>query len=153
MPLSESCANRLRNQLESLSTVLAGTGEGAIDRRPHPEKWSARENLAHLGRYHEVFLERLRTILNEDEPPLARYRAEEDPEWPRWAALPASEVLQRLPRLRAKVVAEVDRLTDSQLKRVGIHNRLGPMTVEQWLEFFLLHEAHHLLTVMQRVRE
>lgn len=148
-----TCAERLRNQLDCLATVLAGTGEGALDRRPQPDKWSGCENLAHLGRYHEVFLDRLQRILNEDDPPLARYRAEDDPEWPAWAALPASEVMGRLPKLRAKLVAEVDRLSDDQLKRIGVHNRFGPMTVVQWLEFFLLHEAHHLLTVMQRVRE
>jgi hypothetical protein len=44
-------------------------------------------------------------------------------------------------------------LTDEQLARIGMHTRLGELTLLQWLEFFLLHEAHHLLAVLQRAHE
>jgi len=46
--------------------------------RPASGEWAARENLAHLARYHEVFINRIRGILTEDAPHLGRYRAEED---------------------------------------------------------------------------
>jgi hypothetical protein len=34
---------------------------------------------------------------------------------------------------------------------VGVHPALGPLTIPEWLEFFLLHEGHHLYQVMLRV--
>ncbi|HYX68881.1 MAG TPA: DinB family protein [Terriglobales bacterium] len=153
MPLPAGCANRLKTQLDCLSALLAGTADGSLERRPIADKWSARENLAHLARYHEVSRERLQRILSEDRPALGRYRAEDDPEWPKWQALPTAEIMSRLASLRAKLLTEVDRLSDDEVKRTGRHPRFGEMTVAQWLEFFLLHEAHHLFVVMQRVRE
>jgi len=153
MGLPESTAIRLRTQLDCLPTILAGVSEESLNRRPNPEKWSARENLAHLARYHEMFLERIERIRNEDKPLLARYAAETDPQWPPWAALPASEVLTRLRALRVELLERVQELSEAELSRSAVHSRFGEMTLVQWLEFFLLHEAHHLLVVMQRARE
>jgi hypothetical protein len=39
-----------------------------------------------------------------------------------------------------------------QRSRIGIHGVLGGMTIPEWIEFFLLHEAHHLYVAMQRAR-
>jgi uncharacterized damage-inducible protein DinB len=124
-----------------------------MDRAPAPGKWSARETLAHLARGHEIFLARLNRMQTEDRPSLERYRAEQDPEWPNWVALPADEVLQRLRSLRLKLIDYFENLPDAALARSGVHSRFGEMTVIQWLEFFLLHEDHHLYSVFQRVRE
>lgn len=153
MPLSPSASARLATQLDSLQSVLAEAAPEAMRRRPASGKWSAHENLAHLARYHEVFLERLRRILNEHEPPLGRYRAEDDPQWPVWAALSTSEVLARLNTLRAELVETLNRLSPSELSRVGVHPVFGKMALSLWVEFFLLHEGHHLYVVFQRVRE
>lgn len=144
---------RLRTQLECLPLLVAGTGEGALERRPAPEKWSARENLAHLARYHEIFLDRIERILCEDGPLIERYRAEDDPEWPRWVAVSSRELLAALHELRSEMIEGVNSLRDEDLSRTGRHSRFGEMTLVQWIEFFLLHEAHHLFVVMQRVRE
>jgi uncharacterized damage-inducible protein DinB len=153
MGLPETTAIRLRTQLDCLPIILAGVSEDLLDRRPQAEKWSARENLAHLARYHEMFLERIRRILNEDRPLLTRYVAEDDPKWQHWAGMPVAELLERLAALRAEMLKRVQQLSDAQLSRTAVHSRFGEMTLVQWLEFFLLHEAHHLLVVMQRARE
>jgi hypothetical protein len=34
---------------------------------------------------------------------------------------------------------------------VGIHPLFGEMSLALWVEFFLLHEAHHLYIVMTRL--
>src|SRR5947209_5614166 len=107
MPLPAITVSRLRSQLESLPLLLAGAGEGAIDRRPASGKWSPRENLAHLARYQEIFLQRIEQMVAQDRPAVGGYKAEADPEWPQWTALPASEVLARLQAGREKIVARV----------------------------------------------
>ena len=63
------------------------------------------------------------------------------------------DILQILSAQRTILVHKVQRMTSADLARKAIHPRLGHMTVVQWLEFFLLHEAHHLLAVLQRSRE
>jgi uncharacterized damage-inducible protein DinB len=144
---------RLEGQQESLDVVLAGATPDVVDRRPASGDWSARENLAHLARHSTVFLGRLERILKEDAPRLGRYRAEDDPEWAQWSGLPLDEVLRRLKDARHRLIAWVSALSPEQLRRTGLHPSFGAMTISQWLEFFLLHEAHHLYTAMLRIAE
>ena len=152
MSLSPALRERLRAQLGALVTILGGASPDFVSRRPPSGKWSAHEHLAHLARHHEVMLERLRLILNEERPHLARYRAEDDPEWERWRALPLDEVLSLLRAQREGIVRLVDSLDDDDLTRVGVHPVLGPLDIPEWLEFLLLHEGHHLYQAMLRVR-
>jgi hypothetical protein len=144
---------RLESQLGALDLILARATPAALNARPRPEEWSARENLAHLARHQAVFLERLRRLLAEERPVLGRYRAEEDPEWPAWATLPPDEVLSRLRALRAELVADVRAMSPAESARTGLHPTFGEMDVAGWLDFFLLHEAHHLYTALVRVGE
>ena len=153
MALPVSTLLRLKTQLDSLPVLVEGAGEEALEKKPAPEKWSARQNLAHLARYHEIFLERLERMVREDRPLLDRYSAEQDAEWMHWNDLPAGEVLKRLHGLRVELIDSVTQLSDEEVARTAAHSRFGEMTLGQWLEFFLLHEAHHLYVVMQRVRE
>jgi len=151
--VSESLRARLETQLEALDVVVAGVTRDLLDARPAPGEWSARENLAHLARHSTVFLERLDRILREDAPRLGRYRAEDDPEWRQWASLSVEEALHRLKDARHRLITWVSGLSRDDVRRVAVHPSFGVMTIPQWLEFFLLHEAHHLYTVMLRVAE
>ncbi len=153
MKLPAATLRRLETQLQALPAVLGDATPDQISRRPPSGKWSARENLAHLARHHEVFLERLQRIINEDTPRIERYRAEDDPEWPRWSGRGTPDVLKRLSALRARVVKHVRALSPAQTARVGVHSGLGPMSLARWVEFFLVHEAHHLYAIMGRLAE
>ena len=144
---------RLESQLDALRFVLDRGTPAAVEARPRADEWSARENLAHLARHHAVFLERLRRLLAEDRPALGRYRAEDDPEWPAWQALPLGDVLERLRALRAELLGLVRSLSPAESARIGIHPSFGALDVAGWLDFFLLHEAHHLYTALLRVAE
>jgi len=152
VPLSPSSASRLAAQLDCLPALLEGAAPEALARRTRSGKWSVQENLAHLARHHVVVLERVRKVLAEERPALPRYAAEDDGEWPAWAALPLSEILRRLAALRSELTALVSGLGDAQLARTGVHPTLGEMALPLWIEFFLLHEAHHLYVVMKRAR-
>jgi hypothetical protein len=144
---------RLDAQLDSLRLVLARVTPAALEARPRPDEWSAREHLAHLARHQAVFLGRLKRLLAEERPALGRYRAEDDPEWPVWAALSLDEILARLRGVRSELVALVRGLSPSESARTGLHPTFGELDVAGWLEFMLLHEAHHLYTAMVRVGE
>lgn len=99
-----------------------------------------------------MFLERIERILSEDKPRLERYRAEEDPEWPAWSALSIEDALERLRFLRGKIASLLGALSEAELERVGVHPLFGEMTLPMWLDFFLLHEAHHLYVIWSRAR-
>jgi uncharacterized damage-inducible protein DinB len=144
---------RLGTQLDSLDAILAGVDDAKLARRPPNGKWSAHEHLAHLARYHEVFLERLDRVLAENRPQLGRYRTEDDPGAAPWFSLPTAQVIERMRKLRARLVERATKLTADEWRRTGVHPAFGEMALALWIEFFLVHEAHHLYTILKLARE
>jgi len=150
MSLPESLGGRLATQLESLRLVLDNATAPALKARPKSGKWSAHENLAHLVRHHQVTMGRIRRILDEDSPQLPGYSAEKDPDWPAVVEMSTDEVVKTLLAARQEMIALTRSLSPAQLSRIGIHPAFGPMTLAQWLDFFFIHEAHHLYVAMTR---
>jgi uncharacterized damage-inducible protein DinB len=144
---------RCETQLQDFLTVtLSGVSPETLSARPIPGKWSAHEQLAHIARYHQIFLQRIDRILAEQTPEFSRYRAEDDPEWPAWSSLPAPQLFVRISSMRAKLMARLRSLTEEDFERTGAHPKFGTMSLSLWLEFFLVHEAHHLYVVLELVR-
>ena len=148
MTLPRTTLLRLEAQLDTLPLFTESLKAEAVARRPPSNKWSIHEHTAHLGRYHEVFLKRLGRILDEDRPTLGRYRAEDDSGFDPWTKLSSEDVWEGLKARHAELLGFVDGLNADQLARAGVHPKLGEMDVPLWLEFFLLHEAHHLYRIL-----
>jgi hypothetical protein len=148
-----SLLGRLEHQLDALRVILKDSRPDWLEARPAPDEWSAREHLAHVARHQAVMLERLDRILREDAPALARYRAESDPGWPGWAGLSLEAVRERLEDGRRRLLDLVRSLSPEQASRTGVHPTFGRLGVSEWLEFFLIHEAHHLYEAMVRIGE
>ncbi len=155
--MTNSNASRLQRcetQLQDfLAEALRGESLDSIANQTVAGKWSAHENLAHLARYHQVFLQRIEKMLTEKSPAFPRYRAEEDPEWQSWSSLPTQQMLARLSSMRTKLMARLRSLSEEDFERTGVHPKFGEMSLALWLEFFLVHEAHHLYVVLQLVRK
>ena len=45
----------------------------------------------------------------------------------------------------------VSTLSESSFMRSGKHPVYGELSIPRWIEFFLLHEAHHLFTIFKLV--
>ena len=145
---------RFTSQPEALRLLVAQAQSPEwTDVRPAAGGWSAREHLAHLARHAEVFQGRLARILREAKPAVGRYRAEDDPEWPVWSALSWETVVERWHATRGELTRFVAALAPGDLERTGLHPTFGELAIHQWLEFFLLHEAHHLYTALVRLGE
>jgi hypothetical protein len=147
-----SILERLRTQLDAVPAVLAGADEARLRRPPAPDQWSAFDHLAHLPRHQAVFLGRVQHILDEREPALRPYGAEQDDEWGEWRQRPLAEIVARLNADRGLLVDRVAGLSDEQLARVGVHGIFGAMPLAAWLEFFLAHAGHHLYVAFKRAR-
>jgi uncharacterized damage-inducible protein DinB len=144
---------RCETQLQDfLAVTLSDVSVDTLSASVVPGKWSAHEQLAHLARYHQIFLQRIDRILTEQIPEFPRYRAEADPDWPSWSGLPTSQLLVRISSMRAKLMARLRSMSEEDFERTGVHPKFGAMSLSLWLEFFLVHEAHHLYVVLQLVR-
>jgi uncharacterized damage-inducible protein DinB len=150
----QSRLQRCETQLQDfLAITLSGISAETLNAKPVPGKWSAHEQLAHLARYHQIFLQRIDRMLAEQAPEFPRYRAEDDPDWLAWKSLPTPQLLVRISSMRAKLMARLRALNAEDFERTGVHPRFGAMSLSLWLEFFLVHEAHHLYGVLQLVRK
>jgi hypothetical protein len=151
--LPKSTLQRLETQLDVVPLLLRDAEAEALMARTASGEWSPHENLAHLARHRAIFLERIHRIIAEESPGLARYRAEEDSSWSEWSSLSTDEIVTQLNTLRAEIVRFIKGLSDAGTNRVGIHPLFGQMDLTHWVEFFLLHEAHHLYKLMIRLGE
>ncbi len=153
MTAASELAARLDAQFSAWPAALGDPASPRLDRAPAPDKWCAREHLAHMTRMHGVCAARVRVILARESPLLPPYRAEKDPTWRQWRALTAPELLGTAAGRRAGLIEAVGSLSDAALSRIGVHANLGPLALSEWIEFFLVHEAHHLYQIFKLVRE
>jgi uncharacterized damage-inducible protein DinB len=147
--MKQSLLTRLASQPDALDHLLLGLTEEQIRQRPQSGKWSIFENLAHLGRYQEIFTDRIQQINEQEVPSFSRYVADDDPGFSGWTQLSFGELIERMRGERATLNAFLSILREENLTRIGLHSAYGPMTLEGWTEFFLLHEAHHFFAILQ----
>ncbi len=151
MSLPASIRARLQYQHETVYTLIAGVTEEQLRQRAIPEKWSVFENIAHLAAYQPVFITRVDRIKREQDPAFDRYAAEEDPLFPAYLDKGLEELIRIMVADRSTINRKLAGLEGAILLRSGRHPKFGLLTLEQWVEFFLLHEAHHLFTMFKSV--
>ncbi len=153
MPLSTSITTRLEYQHKSLIDIIEGLSDEQVRRPVIPGKWSIFENIVHLAIYEHVFIYRLQRIVNEENPQIERYSAEADPFFYDNCTKTTREIMQDLISTRRILIDKVHSLKEEEILRTGVHPVLGKMNIIFWLNFFLLHEAHHLFTIFKLVPE
>lgn len=153
MYLSESLIDRLKTQHFQVGEVYLKFPLQLIIERKNPEKWSAYENLAHLVRYQQVFIERIIRILSQDQPAFERYKAEEDPEFSHFQHQSLQYLWQQMKKDRKQIIEMAEKLSEINWYRTGMHPKFGTLTLVEWFDFFLLHEAHHLFTIFQLLHD
>lgn len=149
MALYKSLYDRLENQYETIWATISHIDHSRIHLHPSPQKWSIHDNIVHLAKYQPIFLARIHTILNKNTPVFERYKAENDPEFETWRKYDMTTLLKTLHYDRKDIFNTIISLNEAELNLIGIHKKFGKLTVTQWTEFFLLHEAHHIFTIFQ----
>ena len=153
MPLQTSLTTRLEYQHKSLIDIIEGLSDEHIRRQIIPGKWSIFENVVHLATYQHTFIRRVEKIVHEENPQFGRYTAESDPLFYDNCTRSSREIMQDLIATRREVVTKILSLRQEDVLRQGGHPVFGNMNIAQWLNFFLLHEAHHLFTIFKLAAE
>jgi hypothetical protein len=147
MPLSTSIATRLQYQHHTIRELIGGLPDGVLRREVIPGKWSAHANIAHLAAYQPIFIARLERIRRENAPLFDRYVAEADPFFPGYLERSTASLLEQIDADRSRILSLIMDADESYFDRTALHPRFGLLTVVDWTEFFVLHEAHHLYTL------
>ncbi len=144
-----SLTERLKNQHKTIASIIIKLNNSQLQYHPSPAKWNIHENIAHMAKYQPVFIDRIRKILTNEEPAFEVYKAEEDDEFEIYCAFTTYELLKKISSDREVIFHLITHLPVDKLDRIGTHPKYGKLTISEWTEFFLLHEAHHLLTIFQ----
>jgi uncharacterized damage-inducible protein DinB len=152
MNLYPALTDRLKTQHESIPMIIADVNKSGLEWHHSPGKWSIHDNIAHLASYQPLFIDRMNKILDQDTPVFERYNADIDPEFPGWQSRETLDLVEQLFIDRETILTLITGLRHKQLSRTGTHPKFGRMTIVEWTEFFLLHEAHHLFTIFQLVK-
>lgn len=149
MPLSSAISTRLHYQHKVLVEVIDGLSDDQIRRQPIPGKWSIFENIVHLQSFQHKFIDMVKQMLQHKEPLFDLYTAEADPLFLDNCHKSTREVMQDLLTTRKEMTAEIISFKETDYEIKGTHKVYGKMNLHQWLNFFLLHEAHHLFTIFK----
>jgi len=153
MQMPSSISTRLQYQHKSLLDIIDGLTDEQIRRQIIVGKWSIFENIVHLSTYQHVFISRIKQILEQESPAFPRYTADADPLFHDNCSKSSREIMQDLLTTRKEMAAEIVSFKETDLEKTGQHPVFGKMNLIQWLNFVLLHEAHHLFTIFKLTAE
>jgi len=144
-----SLQERLKNQHTAIPSIIEQLNERELHYHPEPGKWSIHDNIVHLAKYQPIFSDRISTMLTTDDPAFERYRADDDHGFHIWRNFSTGKLVEKIAAEREYIYKKITALSDTQLQRTGKHPRFGKLTIAEWTDFFLLHEAHHIFTIFQ----
>lgn len=139
--------DRLSTFPSRLTNAVSGVTEDAARVLEKEGGWSVADVVAHLGDLELVYAVRIRTIVSGDVPqPLTPL---EQNAWVERVHRrePLAELLENFRFHRAYNIALLQRLSEEELERAGIHPQYGPLTVRGAAERLTRHDEKHLAQI------
>jgi uncharacterized damage-inducible protein DinB len=153
MQIPSYISTRLHYQHKSLIDTIDGLSDEQVRRQIITGKWSIFEHMVHLQTYQHIFIVRVHKILTGNSPSFPRYSAEADPMFLENCSLSTREIMQDLITTRKEMATEMVQFAETDFTKTAEHPAFGPMNLLQWMNFFLLHEGHHLFAVFKLTAE
>ena len=133
-----------RQTPEQIAQLMEGKPNDMLVTRPGPERWSVAELLGHLADSEICASWRYRQMIEHSGGSLSAYDQE------LWNVLGnnssrnSAESLQLFRLLRAQNVGMLERLSDEQWQRYGIHAERGQMSVRDLAQQLAGHDLNHV---------
>jgi hypothetical protein len=141
--------SQLEGTADKLSEAVGGLSFASLVRRPDIQNWAPLEIICHMRDYEEIFLYRLRAVLELNDYEFPVYDVD------RWAIdrqylrNDPSEAVSAFRRRRSDSLEFLKSLKPEQWQRSGIHIRLGRMTIEDQVKMMTNHDENHLKQLKQ----
>lgn len=127
-----------------LRRAVAGMSRDQLTARPVPGKWSTLEVVCHLTDFEPVYADRMKRVIAEDRPSLLGADEKCFAAALAYHQRDLEEELTILERTRSQMARILRTLPDEALRRAGVHNERGPLTLEQLLTGVTGHLTHHV---------
>lgn len=149
MVLTPGLLQRLNIQYLALNEIIANVDAETINRNPEPGKWGIHDNIAHLASYQDVFIGRINLILQHNGITFEGYKGDDDPNFKASQQMTVSGLLSKIDADRKSMIDLIESIPAGKLNYTATHLRYGKMTLPEWIQFFLLHESHHLFIIFK----
>jgi uncharacterized damage-inducible protein DinB len=125
-----------------IKSAVAGLSDEQLDTRYRDGGWTVRQVVHHVADSHMNAYLRFRWLVTEDHPTIKTYDQDI------WAGLSDSRLaldssLKIIDGLHERWAAFLDALPESAWSRKGMHPELGEVTLDDLLEIYSGHGAHH----------
>lgn len=134
--------DKYKNGYAVVAETVSGATDEELDRRPAPNKWSAREIVHHLADSEMTAAIRLRLLVAEDRPAIGAYDQDKFARRLHYDR-PIAKSLEAFKAARDSTAELLDRLTPDEWTRQGIHGELGRYSVDLWLQIYAEHAHKH----------
>jgi uncharacterized damage-inducible protein DinB len=141
----------LRATPDALRDAVAGMPESAMATPEMQGKWSVRHVLRHLVDSEIVWAYRLRMVLAQDRPALTGFDQDAWANRLSYESAEPAESIAEFRVLRRGNLNLLERASDADLKRVGVHVERGDESVEHMIRLYAGHDLLHLRQV-ERIR-
>ncbi len=134
----------LRRVPDLIDEAIDRLSDDDLRRRPSPDDWSALEVCCHLRDYAEIEGQRVRRLVEEDEPALEAWDEQELAAERNYQGDDPGRVRTALRAFWGGLAYQLEGLTDAQWERSGSHSEIGRVTVRSRTERQVAHAQAHL---------
>lgn len=143
MLTTEAVIDALARAPEIVVPLVREVRSEVLTRRPAPGRWSAHEHACHLAHVHQLFFDRLDTMLASPAPVITPYDpGTGDPE-DLLLAMDLAAALERFAADRRRLVARLRRLTPEDWQRRAEHGEYSHYSVFIMFRHLALHDFLH----------
>lgn len=135
----------VREQVPAWRAVLERPD--AMRRPPGDDRWSALEYACHVRDVFRLFDERLRLMLDEDDPQFANWDQDDTAVASRYGEQDPAVVARELAEAAEAVAARFASVRDDQWTRTGTRSDGARFTVESFARYLVHDPVHHLWDV------
>jgi hypothetical protein len=141
---------RLREHAGEVRRLVSGLDEAAFTKRIKPDQWSLKEMVCHLDRVQQIFGGRVETMVAEENPAIAVWEPDGDPEFDKMTMRSGNDSLTAFLAGRERFAQRLEVLSPAEWHRPGRHPEFPHYDVHFQVEYMAHHEAHHIYQMYQR---
>lgn len=140
----ETVLRALRQAPMVLSTMLKQVPqEVAREAKDGPDGWNVVSVVCHLRDYEEIFFDRTQKMLQEDNPTFSAHNPDDLALARGYANQNLAAVVAAYAEKRQRFVEFLEKLSDEEWQRPGIHPRFGQVTLLDHTAHMSLHDMNH----------
>jgi uncharacterized damage-inducible protein DinB len=146
--------DQMHKSIQIIHSLLETTPPGDLTTfRDNGSGWTALEVLCHLRDFEAIYMERAHLTIAQSEPALPNADPDALAAERRYNEQNVAEVYADWSQIRDEFMTYLENLDEAAWGRIGIHNRRGPMTLQDQLALTAWHDVNHLEQITRILAE